>query len=322
MNSPLNILIAFPYFRKGVIAQLDQFPRNQYRLIVDSGAFTAWNIGKTIKLDDYCRFLDSIERLRPFNAVQLDVFGDPEKTWQNFLIMKRRGYDVMPVFTRGDTLERLEEMYAHTDYIMFGGITIGGKNLNYVKWFMEQNKGRHVHWLGFCNTDFVKHYKPFSIDSSSWSSGGRFGNVHFYRGYGQTSSFNRKKLLTMPPDRVFELARNSGITTQELALLRHAESWVVSTNTPGLTKPENGTAMLLSAIAFVQRSMDIERNLGTRFYLAAGTEYQLRLIWRARQFLVERGIIHGLDTSKQRPRTEVVRVRRNGVSDEVRPRSS
>ncbi len=318
MQSPVNILIAFPYFRKGPIEFLKTVPRDSYRLIVDSGAFTAWNIGKQINLDEYCRFLDSIEFLRPFNAVQLDVFGNPEQTWKNFLIMKQRGYDVMPVFTRGDTLERLEEMYSYTDYIMFGGITIGGKNINYVKWFMEKNKGRKVHWLGFCNTEFVKHFKPFSIDSSSWSSGGRFGNIHFYRGFGQTSAFNRKTLLEMPDKKIFAMAKRSGITHHEIALLREHESWVVTTNTPDLKTPQRGTAMLLSAVTFVHRAADIEKNIGTKFYLAAGTEYQLDLIFSARNFLIERGILNGklFDRSKY-VKSKVTRRGRNRLPSKL-----
>ncbi len=320
MESPVNILVAFPYFKRGIIDFLKSVPRNSYRLIVDSGAFTAWNIGKQINLDEYCRFLDSIEFLRPFNAVQLDVFGSPEKSWKNYLVMKQRGYDVMPVFTRGESLENLEKMYSYTDYIMFGGIVTGGKNINYVKWFMENNKGRKVHWLGFCNTDFVKFFKPFSIDSSSWSSGGRFGNIHWYRGHGMTTGMNRKKLLSMPGPEVFTMARRSGIRHDEVALLREAESWIVTTNTPDLKTPQRGTAMLLSTITFVHRAIDMEKNLGTKFYLAAGTEYELDLIFAARNFLIERGIINGeLYQSKQRSRPKVIRRGKHRLPNLIQP---
>lgn len=293
MDSPVNILIAFPYFKKDIFEYLKTIPKTAYRLIVDSGAFTAWNIGKVINLDDYCRFLDSIDILRPFNAVQLDVFGEPDATWKNFLIMKQRGYDVMPVFTRGDTLERLEEMYSYTDYIMFGGITVGGKNLNYVKWFMEKNKGRKIHWLGFCNVDFVKFYKPHSIDSSSWASGGRFGNIPFYSGFGKSVAVNRKQLLTTPDPKIYKLAKRSGITKSEVALLQKAESWTNAWNFD-LHKPVKGAANFFSAVCSVHRALDIEKHLGTRFYLAAGMgASHPSNIFAARNFLIERGVING-----------------------------
>lgn len=293
MDSMVNLLIAFPYFKKPLIESLRLIPKSEYRLIVDSGAFTAWNVGKEVKLDDYCKFLDSIECLRPFQAVQLDVIGDPEKTWKNFLIMKQRGYDVMPVFTRGDSFERCNEMYSYTDYIMLGGVSTGAKNTNYVKWFMEQNGDRKVHWLGFCNSDFVKHYKPFSIDSSSWSSGARFGSLCLYRGRGEIQVFSRKNLLSMPPEKFFSMGKKSGITHKELGLLQHSQSWVNVNITPDLTKPEGNVAMLITAISSIHRAAEIEKNCGTRFYMALMDQNQLHLIFSARNFLIQRGIIKG-----------------------------
>lgn len=304
-NAKVNILVAFPYFKKAVVEAFKKVPKENYRLIVDSGAFTAWNTGKTIELDEYCRFLDSINFLRPFNAVQLDVFGDPEATWKNFLIMKSRGYDVMPVFTRGDSLERLEEMYSYTDYIMFGGITIGGKNQNYIKWFMEQNKGRKVHWLGFCNVDFVKYFAPYSIDSSSWSSAGRFGNIRLYAGYGKSVAVQRKKFLSKPEPRIVALAKRSGIEMKELLLLQHKEAWIDSTNIPDLKKPERRIAMMMSAIGSLHQAIDTERNIGTKVYTALCTETQLHLVLAARDFLIERKIINGLRTREQRTGLEI-----------------
>lgn len=317
-NTRVNILIAFPYFKRAITEYLRDIPKDTYRLIVDSGAFTAWNIGKQINLDEYCRFLDSIEYLRPFNAVQLDVFGDPEGTWKNFGIMKSRGYDVMPVFTRGDSLERLDEMYRHTDYIMFGGITVGGKNLNYVKWFSENNKGRHVHWLGFCNVDFIKHYHPFSVDSSSWASGARFGNVAFYRGYGQLKTMGRKAFLTMPPDSIFKMAKTSGITKKEIALLQDRESWITSEYVPSLEKPMKSTANFISAIANVHRAADLEKNTGTRYFFACvqGGSHPDH-IFQARNFLIERGVISGHQTRKPRTRTTVLRKRQDRLPSTV-----
>ncbi len=128
----LNILVAFPYFSQQVYRFLMDKDPSTFRLIVDSGAFTAWNTGKHISMEDYCKFLKTIPSHWEYKAVQLDVYGNPEQTYTNYLRMLDAGYkDVMPVFTRGDTIERLEEFYSYTDYIMFGGIAIGGENKNY-----------------------------------------------------------------------------------------------------------------------------------------------------------------------------------------------
>ena len=101
----LYILIAYPYFNNRMYSYLLERRKkyNDFELIIDSGAFTAWNTGINISLDNYCKFLDSISSLEPFHAVQLDVVGNPDETYKNYLNMRDRGYDVMPVFTRGSS---------------------------------------------------------------------------------------------------------------------------------------------------------------------------------------------------------------------------
>lgn len=191
----LNILIAYPYFNNQILETLKNADID-YNLIIDSGAYSVWNSGKTITLDEYCSFLDKISKeIKITKAVQLDVFGNPEQTIINYDKMLQRGYDVMPVFTRGDTLETLEYFYSKTDYIMFGGIVIGGKNTNYIKWFIENNKGRKAHWLGFANNKFVKYFKPYSVDSSTMLiSGQGFGRLDLYNFKGGFHTFSLRDL--------------------------------------------------------------------------------------------------------------------------------
>ena len=49
----VNILVAFPYFSKAIIKLLDNTDPNIFRLIIDSGAFTAWNTNKPIIFNEY-----------------------------------------------------------------------------------------------------------------------------------------------------------------------------------------------------------------------------------------------------------------------------
>lgn len=297
--SKLSILIAYPYFTQKHADFLRNQPRDNYRLIIDSGAFTAWNSGHSISLDDYCRFLDSIEHLRPFNAVQLDVFGEPEATYQNLLEMRRRGYDVMPVFTRGDTLERLNEFYEMTNYIMFGGIVIGGQNQNYVKWFLENNRGRMAHWLGFVDMDFIKHYRPESVDSSSWNSGARYGNLSLYVGGGKIKNFNKNEFRTRPSDELLRIASANGLKPAEVFALSKALSWVNAGYADGLpalsgdliNTGAKSLAVSVGAVAHVLRSHHVEEQVGTKVYLAASQIWQVNMLFGARNFLKERGII-------------------------------
>lgn len=284
-STKLNILVAFPYFSQAVYRFLSEKDPSTFRLIVDSGAFTAWNTGREIRLDDYMKFLKTIPSHWDYKAVQLDVFGNPEGTYENYHRMLDAGFEgIMPVFTRGDSLERLEEFYALTDYIMFGGIVIGGENRNYVKWFCEVNKGRDAHWLGFVNMPFIKHYRPKSVDSSSLYSGQRFGNLQYYVGAGMLKSINRKELSSAPSATVVRYLTSCGFTMKDISLLAKQDSWE-----GGAAPPRNGNSRGLAAFMtvtnHVKRAIDVEKNLGTRVYLALCSDSQLQNVYDAQSFL-------------------------------------
>lgn len=278
----LNVLVAYPYWRKPIIDAMRAMPKEDRRLIVDSGAFTAWNTGKPIHLDDYCRFLDSIEDLRPFHAVQLDVFGDPEASYKNLLIMRERGYDVMPVFTRGESLERLEEFYEMTDYIMFGGIVIGGKNREYVKWWLNRNQGRKAHWLGFVNIPFIKRYKPESVDSSSWNSASRFGNVSVWDGRYGIKTIHKKVFAQRPPDNVIHSMLKVGATPRMIQNLAKSDAWIANGRSQHITQGDEthlkSTAQFISTLSHIKRAFKIEQDFGTKVYLAGEASWTVFLI--------------------------------------------
>jgi hypothetical protein len=70
--------MAFPYIKPDVL-RFFQERRNELRILIDSGAFTAWKSGKTISVDDYCKFIESLP-VKPWRYFTLDVVGDPKGT--------------------------------------------------------------------------------------------------------------------------------------------------------------------------------------------------------------------------------------------------
>lgn len=291
---PLNFLVAYPYLndKENLNFLRQKKEETNFRLIVDSGAFTAWNSGKKIELDEYCKFLDQIEYLRPFYAVQLDVFGDPEASYKNLLTMKSRGYDVMPVFTRGDSEERLEEYYQMTDYIMFGGIVIGGKNTNYVKWFLNRNKGRKCHWLGFVNLPFIKKYKPESVDSSSWTMSARYGSLVLYNGFGQLKSFERKDFAKAPTDEMMRMFHRVGIEKSQVKHLGQNISWSRPWYFEGndWRAPTPGMAQFVTTLSHLMRAREIEKQLGTKVFMAGNIPVVNKFLFRCVDYLEKNGL--------------------------------
>ena len=287
----LNILVAYPYFTEGIRNYLMERDPSTFRLIVDSGAFTAWNTGAEVTMEGYTKFLKTIPKSWEWKAVQLDVYGDPEGTYTNWKRMIDMGFeDVMPVFTRGDSLERLDEFYEATDYIMFGGIAFGGENKNYIKWFSEANKGRRVHWLGFTNMPFIKHYQPESVDSSSITSAQRYGSIVYYKGGGVLKTLNKKDFAKRPPIHFLNESIKRGFTLKELKCLGRSESWVGAVKTPN-KKNLKGFASFVSYTHHVWRGFDVEDNLGTKIYLAFATEQDMAGSFDAYDFMKARGAI-------------------------------
>ncbi len=265
----LSILVEFPYFDAKIFKKLTKH-HGEYRLIIDSGAFSAFNSGKKISLDEYCKFLDSIESLRPFNAVQLDVIGNPEQTYKNFLKMEERGYDVMPVFTRGDTLDRLEEFYSHTDYIMFGGNAKTSNNRNYVKWFLGENKGRKCHWLGFVQNDFIARYKPHSVDSSSWLGNKIYGHLPVYDGKGNVKNLKRQHFVNKPSPTIFKYFKDMGFDYDYVKKFAYAQAW-----------KESYSREEIAATSYVLKMQDFYKHYGTRLYLAFTCERDIKNLFSA-----------------------------------------
>lgn len=121
---PLSVLVAYPYVKKDVVEALAAFEKNNpgnLRLLLDSGAFTAWKSGNPIKLDDYCRFLETLP-FKPWRYITLDVVGNAEETARNYEIMLERGFNPVPVFTPSESLSAIDDLYKTSDYIAAGGL--------------------------------------------------------------------------------------------------------------------------------------------------------------------------------------------------------
>lgn len=275
MLNRVKILVSYPYFNKRVLETLRSIPTSDYELMVDSGAFTAWNLGKTVSLDSYCQFLDSIKELMPFHAIQLDVVGDPKTTWDNYTTMIDRGYKVMPVFTRGGDLDLLEAMYEKTDYILLGGIARGKDRLEYLRWVMNRNKKRKVHWLGCSHTDLVKQYKPTSIDSSSWASAGRFGGgISLYKGNGELFNLRKDTLKKKPSRELLSLFARNKASRDEIIMLQNKKSW-----RGGVASITNQSLIsLISLRAYLLLAIDIETKTNTKSFFVCTDSAEIGLV--------------------------------------------
>jgi hypothetical protein len=272
MSGKLNLLVAYPYMQ----GQTQVLKENTdiLRLLVDSGAFTAWKAGKQIELDDYCRFLESLA-VEPWRYFTLDVVGDPEGTLNNYETLLKRGFKPVPIFTRGEDPSVLEDYYKTSDVVGIGGLVGTSGNRGFVRGIMRHIGKRKVHWLGFTAFEFVKVYRPYMCDSSSWTSGSRFGTFDLYMGRGRMNKVTKAEMAEQPPQEILDRVRYYGLDPAGLGI---KENWH-----GGRTYNR-----ILGGYSHVHLSNDIEEKLGTKQFLASTTGLETSILFDGRRQLNSR----------------------------------
>jgi hypothetical protein len=282
---PLRILVAYPYMKTELIKLLSTH-KNDIEFLLDSGAFTAWKAGKEIDPQEYIKFIKSLP-FKPWRYFNLDKIGDPEGSFRNYRLMLDNDLNPLPVFTRGENIEMLEEYYRTSDVVAIGGLVGTKGNKSFVKGMMEKVGDRRVHWLGFTSADFVNHYKPYMCDCSSWSYATRYGDLQLYMGNGRIQSIHRREFYKKPPQEIYDAIASYGVDPRRLAF---NESW----------KSNNNLVHDLVARSWVRRSLESELMLGTRLFLACASKDDVSTVLKFYKLEKERilKIKKKLDTKK------------------------
>lgn len=273
----LNFLVAYPYCKQPIFDVL-KTQTTPYRFLLDSGAFTAHSLGKTIRLDDYCKFLETMP-IKPWRYFQLDVIGDPEKTARNYEIMRERGFNPVPVFTYNESLSRLDELYKTSDLVAVGGL-VGNKNRKYiVKKVMDYVKGKNVHLLGFTNDDYLKYFKPYMCDCSSLLAAQKFGQLQIYVGHGQTEIFHKTDFRGKPPERIMRILARWGFEPERLS---EKANWI---NNGTVDKPS--LHQYVSCYSWVLKSIEYEKNIGTKLFLSVTNSKEVSVLFKSYRKIME-----------------------------------
>ena len=265
----LSCLAAYPYMSPPTVDMLNR-NKDNLRFLLDSGAFTAWKAGKPIALDDYCKFLDTLP-FKPWRYFTLDVIGDPKNTLKNYQTMLDRGYKPVPIFTRGEDISVLEDYYKTSDVVGIGGLVGTPKNKGFINGIMKYVGKRKVHWLGFTNFEYIKYYKPYMCDSSSWLTGSRYASFKLYLGHGKFAKLAKKFFIDTPnfingeERRIFDRIAQLGFDKFELT---KNTGWI-----GGKSLVRN-----LCAASYVCLSLDIEKNLKTYLFQAASNKQDLEML--------------------------------------------
>jgi hypothetical protein len=259
----LSLLVAYPYMTAEMVRLLNE-NQTEIRFLLDSGAFTAWKSGRSINVDDYCRFIDSLP-FKPWRYFTLDVIGDPHGSLKNYETMLKRGFNPVPIFTRGEDVSVLDDYYKTSDVVGIGGLVGTRGNKGFVNGIMKKVGERKVHWLGFTSHDYVKSYRPYMCDSSTWESGARYGTAKLYCGRGKFIKFCRQSFANGCSPAMRKALLLYGITLNDI-------NSKIAFN--------GGTSLVrwIGAQSIVKYSSDIRRQLKTLVFSAAATSLAVSLL--------------------------------------------
>jgi hypothetical protein len=254
----LNLLLSFPYLKPSIVRNL--LPLVPFsRILLDSGAFTAFRAGKTINVDDYCRFIEDLP-FKPWRYFNLDVIGDGPASERNYQIMRERGLSPVPIFTRGSPLDQLDRMFETSpDLVGVGGLVVAhNPPYRYLKAVMRYVAGRPVHLLGFTHPSWLQYLKPYSCDASSFTRSTRFGYNDVYLGDGKFYHMLRNTAATaQPPEAAMRAIAGYGFDPYELQQWQH---W----------SKQDGLGRYISTVSWMHYAADMERHGGTLVFLATG----------------------------------------------------
>lgn len=180
-------------------SRVPEAPRHTARIMLDSGAYSAWTRGGTIKVGDYIDFIRR-HRDRLDTYINLDVIPGSKgvrptlrevdhaaaASFDNYEVMRAAGLSPIPVFHYGESFSWLERLVAAgADYIALGG-TVGvptGRKREFLDEcfaILTDAAGApviKVHGLGVTDSAALARYPWHSADSTSWMIAPIYGAI-------------------------------------------------------------------------------------------------------------------------------------------------
>lgn len=160
--------------------------------LLDSGAFTFLNnfkgeINWQEYIDKYANFIIK-NNIKYFFELDIDaIIGyDKVKEYTKYLENKV-GRKCIPVWHKNRGLDEWKRITKEYDYVAIGGVVIKEILPKDYKFFtpmlkIAKENNCKVHGLGFTNLKLLPKYHFYSVDSTSWKSGNRFGIIYKFNG--------------------------------------------------------------------------------------------------------------------------------------------
>lgn len=217
------------------------------KLIVDSGAFTAWTKGADLNVEEYINWLntnkdyiylagqvDSIPGKPRQKVTKQQVEEAAQKTYDNYWYMKEKLDNpdmLLYTFHAGEPFKYLQKVLEHPDirYIALGGMvgTSAETKKNFAQRCFEiikdsKNPDVKVHAFGVTTPSILERFPFASGDSTGWIMVGASGQIYSKYGqldFSQKSRNTSKSVFNLPKeayDTVVQEVERFGYTMEQL----------------------------------------------------------------------------------------------------------
>lgn len=159
--------------------------------LLDSGAFTFMNSFKgSVNWDkyveDYANFINKYD-IKYFFELDIDVLvGIKEVERLRNRLERLTNKQCIPVWHKSRGIEEWKRITKEYDYVAIGGIVIKEIKQADYKYFIPlleiaKKNNCKVHGLGFTSMKWLKKVKFYSVDSTTWTNGCRFGIIYKFK---------------------------------------------------------------------------------------------------------------------------------------------
>ena len=159
--------------------------------MLDSGAFSFINSQKAkINWDEYLeKYASYISETHTEKYFEFDIdmlVGYEKVKEYRARLEALTGIPSIPVWHRSRGQDEFLRLCDEYSYVAVGGIAIKHIRFDEYKYFTTLIQEAHrrnckIHALGFTHLTEVRKYHFDSVDSSTWTTGGRYGSVFMYR---------------------------------------------------------------------------------------------------------------------------------------------
>lgn len=193
---PPRLMCSYHYFKN--IDIFEFFKELGYipKVMLDSGAYSAWNSGKQIDLDKYIEYIKRNEKYI-WRYICLDKVGDTNASYEAWKEMKNRGLNPIPVFHYNGDEAILEKYIAAGEPLVALGGTVPIKNKYAVAewarmlcWTYPETR---FHLLGSASRKILDHCDLDSADAATWIIGAFMGQPKHIPGNKSEDKIERAK---------------------------------------------------------------------------------------------------------------------------------